>query len=265
MTTSAPPTEKPGPYNPKRSVKNYLIDSRLQLKYAGLLVLVTALISAALFAFLWKTSRNVVKESQTALAQSRNAAEQNKRALDEALKVSDLKRKWYVNNPRFMNNPKLLELVTEPSRETDQQIKTQLAAVAKQQDALAPQHAAVVRQQGAMRWSIIGALLVLVVAIGLLGIYVTHKVAGPIHKMKGLLKQVGDGKLVFEAHLRKGDELQDFFEAFSSMADSLRTRQEQAVTGLERAIEAARAGGASSESLAQLTTVRDEMKRALAA
>ena len=39
-----------------------------------------------------------------------------------------------------------------------------------------------------MLYALVGGLTVLVVLIGLLGIYFTHKVAGPIYKMKMLLK-----------------------------------------------------------------------------
>jgi geranylgeranyl reductase len=54
------------------------------------------------------------------------------------------------------------------------------------------------------------------------GIVFTHKVAGPIFKMKRLLRQVGAGKLVLRERLRKGDELQHFFEVFEEMVAELR-------------------------------------------
>jgi hypothetical protein len=263
MTTS--PESKRPPYSPKRSFKNYLIDSRLQLKYAGLLVLITALISAALFYFLRNTSRAVVGESQSALAKSRIASEATQRALTEALRVSEIKRKWYVNNPMFANNPKLLELVSAPSNDADQELKKQRDVLAKQQQELAPQHEKIVRQQRTMLWTIIGGLAILVMLIGLVGIYVTHKVAGPIYKMRLLLKQVGDGKLVKERHLRKGDELQDFMGALATMVDGLRERQEKEVAALDEAIKLAQAGGASVEAITRLTGVRDEMKSLLEA
>ena len=263
MTTQAAPEPKRGPYSPKRSLRNLLIDSRLQLKYSGLLVLLTALIGAALFFFLWNTSQAVVRESQTVLEQSRLAGEQTQRAIGEMIKNSELRRKWYVNNPMFANNPKLLDIVTEPSRSADEQLKAQQAAVMSQQAALGPQHAQVVRQQQTMLWSIIGALLALVVVIGLVGIYVTHKVAGPIYKMRLLLRQLAEGKLVADPHLRKGDELQDFMGAFAAMVDAMKARQQKELVALDQAIDMARAGGAQAEKLAPITDVRDELKRSI--
>jgi hypothetical protein len=43
--------------------------------------------------------------------------------------------------------------------------------------------------------------------------------------MKRLIRQVGEGKLVVREKLRKGDELQHFFEAFEHMVEDLRGRQ----------------------------------------
>jgi len=102
-----------------------------------------------------------------------------------------------------------------------------------------------------------------VIVLGFLGIVFTHKVAGPIFKMKRLLKQVGEGKLTFEGRLRKGDELQDFFEAFTSMVENLRERQRKEIEELERAMDMAQKSGASAESIHKVALVRDEMKRAL--
>jgi len=114
-----------------------------------------------------------------------------------------------------------------------------------------------------MLYELICGLALLVATIGIFGIWFTHKIAGPIYKMKMLLRQVGDGKLVFQGKLRKGDELQDFFGAFTTMVDKLRERQSHEVTQLEAAIRMAGEAGASQESLAKVRSVRDEMKRAI--
>jgi nitrogen fixation/metabolism regulation signal transduction histidine kinase len=99
--------------------------------------------------------------------------------------------------------------------------------------------------------------------IGVLGIYFTHKVVGPIYKMKLLLKQVGDGKLNFYGKLRKGDELQDFFIVFEAMVEKLKERQRREVAELEAAMDAAKISGASDDAIDKIRVVRDEMKAAL--
>jgi nitrogen fixation/metabolism regulation signal transduction histidine kinase len=122
---------------------------------------------------------------------------------------------------------------------------------------------ATIAQQNTMLTSLVAGLALLVVLIGILGIYFTHKVVGPIYKMKMLLRQVGEGKLNFHGKLRKGDELQDFFEVFAGMVEKLKDRQRREVTELERAIDSATAAGASDEAVDKLRHVRDSMRAAL--
>ena len=112
-------------------------------------------------------------------------------------------------------------------------------------------------------YSILGGILALALVLGLIGIIVTHKVVGPAYKMRLLLNQVADGKLKLAGRLRKGDELQELFEAFANMVESLREAQAREVAELDAAIEQARESGASDEALAHLTEVRDRMAMTL--
>ena len=54
----------------KRSVRNYLLDSRFQLKYTGFLVFVAIVISGVMGAVLYTTTRAMVGESQKVVAES---------------------------------------------------------------------------------------------------------------------------------------------------------------------------------------------------
>ncbi len=219
MTTTATTAEKTGRH--QRSLKNYLIDSRFQLKYTGFIVGATLLLSIILGIFLYTTSNKVVEESKT---------------------VSDMAKTQIKDDPIYGSDPDLMKSVADSTADVDQKV---------------------LRQQRAMMTGVVGGLTVLVVLIGLLGIYFTHKVAGPVHKMKGLLKQVGSGKLSFKGGLRKGDELHEFFETFQAMVDSLRARQQKEIDNLEAALVVAKEGGASDAALEKISLVRDEMRRVL--
>lgn len=235
MTTSAatePQGTKSGPY--KRSVRNYLIDSRFQLKYTGILVLVAVVIAGILGTFLWRTSRDVVAASTQLSVESKKVSQLSK---EQVVKLG------YGDEGDFMK---------DFSKESD--------AYDKRVD---EQQAALVRQQSTMLYTLVGTLGLLVILIGLYGIYFTHKVAGPIYKMKRLLRQVGEGRLTIDGRLRKGDELHHFFEEFQTMVERLRERQSAEIAELDRAIEIAERSGASSESIAKVSVVRDQMKRAL--
>ena len=104
----------------------------------------------------------------------------------------------------------------------------------------------------------------LVIGLALLGIFITHKVAGPIYKMKRLIGEVAAGRLRVEGGLRKGDELQDFFEAFHTMVDRLRSHEEHEMAAIESMIGKLEAGGDGKAALAELRVLRDGKKKALA-
>ncbi len=59
------------------------------------------------------------------------------------------------------------------------------------------------------------------------GIFITHRVAGPIYIITRYLGEIRDGKTPDVRPLRKGDELQPFFDVFSGMLDSIKQRNEQ--------------------------------------
>ena len=200
-------------------------------------MIVAVAIAAPLGVFLFRTSEKVVAESQ--------------KVVEESKKVSEVVSLQISKDPVYGSDPELAKAFGAESSSAADKVKAQ-------QEAL-------VAEQRTMMRALVGALGLMVVLIGLLGIYFTHKVAGPIYKMKMLLRQVGEGKLTFYGKLRKGDELQDFFETFATMVERIKERQKREVDELESAIEAARASGASEEAIAKIGHVRDEMKRALEA
>jgi nitrogen fixation/metabolism regulation signal transduction histidine kinase len=189
-------------------------------------------ISGVMGAVIYETTGAVVSESSA--------------LVDESKKVSEVSR---MNVKDFA--PDSPELLSEFNRESDAHDKM-----------IAEQQALLIRRQGWMIESLVGGLALMVLLIGLLGIYFTHKVAGPIYKMKRLLKQVGDGNLNLDSRLRRGDELQDFFGAFTQMVASLRKSETQQLVDVEGALAALEAGR-SDETAAALARVRAAMKKAL--
>ena len=233
MTSSANAAASPPRY--KRSVKNYLIDSRFQLKYTSFILIITLVIAIPLGAFLFMTSKAVVAEGA--------------KVVQESKKVSDVVKMSIKNDPIYGADPELAKAFSEAAGGND--------------DKIVAQQRSLEGQQRTLLISLVGGLSLMVLLIGVLGIYFTHKVAGPIYMMKGLLRQVGDGRLNFNRRPRKGDELQDFFEAFTVMVSMLKERQEGEVRQLGEAIDAAKASGVSDEAVAKVVEVRDTMRAAL--
>jgi hypothetical protein len=243
-TTSTAPPDQTGSY--KRSVRNYLLDSRFQLKYSGFLVAVALVISGVLGTVIWSTTSAMVGESQ-------KVTEESNKVFEESKKVSEVSR---MNIKNFApDSPELLAEFTKDADEHD-------AAIAAQEKAIADQQQMLVHRQAVLIESVVGGLTLMVVLIGLLGIYFTHKVAGPIFKMKRLLGQVGQGNLHVEARLRKGDELRDFFEAFTKMVANLRTIEKQQLDYVDKALDAVDRG-AKEDAKASLGKVREAMRSAL--
>lgn len=111
--------------------------------------------------------------------------------------------------------------------------------------------------------SIVGGVLLLCLVLAVTGVFVTHRVVGPAYKMRKLLREVARGRLRFQGKLRKGDELQELFEAFSGMVASLRERQAEEVAMLDEAIARARSAGAPEDAVREVVAVRERMKEAL--
>ena len=74
-------------------------------------------------------------------------------------------------------------------------------------------------------YGVIGFGVLLVLSIFAAGIWITHKVAGPLYTMSRICGRVRDNKLSPSLRqLRKGDELQEFYSSFRDMYEALRAR-----------------------------------------
>jgi len=246
MTTTTAAPAQDGRHN--RSIRNYLLDTRFQLKYTGYIVVGALLVAGVLGVFLWRTNQTLADQSDRVVQQSKKVAE-------ESRKVSDMVKMTIKDDPIYSQNPELLATVTGGSAQSDSEVD-------KQEREVEAQHTALLHQQKVMAWSLIGGLSVLVLVMGVMGIFVTHKIAGPIYKMKLLLGQVGAGKLNFRGGLRKGDELQSFFDSFQGMVEKLKARQTEEIARLDAAIAEAKAQGASDAALEKMKALREDMQRA---
>lgn len=110
---------------------------------------------------------------------------------------------------------------------------------------------------------LIGFGLVMSVVLTGFGIVLSHKVAGPLYKVRLHLDKIKAGKLGVVYPLRKGDELVDFFEHFKAAHDALRARTEEDVALLDKAIDAAEKAGQAG-LVAELQAARQRKTDSLA-
>ena len=112
----------------------------------------------------------------------------------------------------------------------------------------------------------IGALLA--AALGLLGVVITHRVAGPVFVMGHYLRVLADGRFPRMRTLRRSDELKGFFRAFIDAVDSMKVREARHTAVLEDAIrrmrEAAQAAPELAPAIEALEKAARERRAALA-
>ncbi|HEY3498895.1 MAG TPA: HAMP domain-containing protein [Polyangiaceae bacterium] len=246
----------------QRRLKNYLLDTHFQFKYSGYLVLIAVVLSVGLGAMLWRTSNKVIDQSWKAVRKGEEVVARGREVVAESQKVSAVVQMNIIKDPVYSDSPALLEAFKADAAQQDERLRTQQDHLQRQANELKEQAAELSAQQRNMLLTLCGALALLVALIGVAGIIVTHRVAGPIYKMKTNLKAVADGHLRVPTPLRKGDELVEFFETFRSMVIALRERQEAEIGKLDRAISTLEPKAEPGE-LEPLHSLRRDMQGAL--
>jgi methyl-accepting chemotaxis protein len=102
--------------------------------------------------------------------------------------------------------------------------------------------------------------------VSLFVVILSHKVAGPLHRVAAAIEALTEGRLPRVEAPRKGDELQNFYRHFKSMSDTLRTRAQDDLAAY-KAFSAACAeqptDGDVVEALNALGKMEKELQQAL--
>jgi len=116
-------------------------------------------------------------------------------------------------------------------------------------------------------FGVVGFGVLLVLSIAAAGIWITHKVAGPLFSIGQICLRVRDNKLTpsLRQNLRRGDELQGFYATFRDMYEALRNRADKDVQLLSDAVAKLEASGQDVDGpvLRELRELRDEKRRSL--
>jgi hypothetical protein len=114
-----------------------------------------------------------------------------------------------------------------------------------------------------------GIALLLAAALGLLGVVITHRVAGPMFVMGHYLSVLAQGRFPRMRTLRRSDELKSFFRVFIDAVESMKKREARHVAALEDALARVRAAAVRVPELRpavhSLETAAMERRLALAA
>jgi hypothetical protein len=83
--------------------------------------------------------------------------------------------------------------------------------------------------------------VLLAAALGLLGVVITHRVAGPVFVMGHYLEVLAQGRFPRMRTLRRSDELKLFFRTFLDAVDHMKAREARHAAVLEDAVQRMRA------------------------
>ncbi|NBD11522.1 MULTISPECIES: HAMP domain-containing protein [Corallococcus] len=243
MTTTTAPAPT------KRRWRNFLLDAPFQLKLTSYIVGVSLVLAALLGIFLVRAANSLMHETATAVDARSRAAEVS-RELSGATLSNELMA--HMNDPAF----------EKQFREQAQAID---ASYEEERMAIVAQRAELERHQQLTWWVLGGCMLTFIVVVALSTIVVTHRMAGPLFRIKRMVREVAEGRLRPPQHgLREGDELQDVFEAARDMTQRLRNQQEEDARVLAEALAEARRSGASGAWVDELSALEARYRERLA-
>lgn len=223
--------------------RSYLLDPRFQLKWTGYLIVVVVLVMAALGTVVGRIAGRTADTASLAVAQA-------ERAFAESQTNSKLARQSVLLAAG--DNPTLLQMMDESLAEVDGQAERNLAEVRSRQ-------ADIARDRRNLQLMLLASGVALVFLLAVMGIVITHRIVGPVHKMKRLLRRVSTGRLAIDERLRRGDELEDLFDTFLQMTYSLRALQSARLATLDTTLRRAEQTGAAAEVLDGMRALRAQM------
>src|SRR5687768_1559496 len=97
---------------------------------------------------------------------------------------------------------------------------------------------------------VVAIAVMMALALGLLGVLITHRVAGPVFVMSHYVTTLARGRYPVMRPLRKHDELQAFFSRFQEAVEAMRQREVEEAAAMERAITALRGATAAELTVA---------------
>jgi nitrogen fixation/metabolism regulation signal transduction histidine kinase len=226
-----------------RRKKSYLLNPRFQLKWTGYLVVVVVLVMASLGVIIARTAGRASDTASLAVTEAEKAFEESRSNNILARRTVQL---------AGGENAALQSIMDESLAEVDAQSAKNLADVRSRQTEIA-------KYRQHIQLLLIGAGLALLVVLMLMGVVITHRIVGPVHKMKRLLRRVSTGRLVIEERLRRGDELEDLFDTFLQMTYSLRAMQAARLATLDGTLKQAEVTATPAAVLEGLRALRAQL------
>lgn len=202
----------------QRRLRNFLLDWRFQAKFAGYFVVITLVVAGLIGFFLWNTT-NSLFEQMNAAVDARSKAAETSKELGVCAINNDLAKN--------MDDPEFAKKLEERSKAIDSAFDNEMKGVLQQRTEL-------VQQQKITALMLIGGLLGFIFIIAAVAIVLTHRIVGPLFRVKRMAREVAGGTIrPPEYGLRPGDELREVFDAMAHMVVELRKRAESDLKAVE--------------------------------
>ncbi|WP_224243947.1 methyl-accepting chemotaxis protein [Hyalangium gracile] len=229
----------------KRRWRNFLIEPKFQLKFAAYLIAVTLVVAAVLGVFLFKNTQALLDEASHSLEARSRAAEASRELSNTALSNELIKK---------MGDPVFVAQLQSTSKAIDERYEAERTAIVAQREAL-------VQRQRTLWLVFSGTLIGFLVFVSLTTIVLTHRVAGPLMRIRRMVKDVAAGQIRPPPYgLRETDELKDIFDATRGMMHVLRKQHEDDVLVISHALERAQAEGVKGEWVDDLRTLESRIR-----
>lgn len=253
----------------QRRLRNLLIDRQLQIKYSAIFAGIALFVGSVLGLVLWRTSGQAIYQSRASVQLGSELVQQGHALIRENEKVNTVVRMSMAE--AYGDDPGLLEVFQSEAARRDELLVSSQKALEAHGHSLLEHAQAIEREHAVFGVVLIGGLFSFVALIALMGLWLTHKVAGPVYKLKRMLAALGSGHFRVQARLRRGDDLEEIFDCFNQTAEQLRARQEQELSLISevlRELSAAPPGptqdAAMARAQARLQGLRDDMGNSLA-
>lgn len=226
-----------------RRKKSYLLDPRFQLKWTAYLVAVVVVVMVGLGVVIAQTANRAADSAAIAVRQAEKAFEESRTSNTLLRRTMQL---------TAGDDPAMKAVMDESLGDVDAQSEKNLSEVRARREGIE-------RDRKNIQLLLAGAGVTLVAVLLFMGIVITHRITGPVHKMKRLLRRVSTGRLVIEERLRRGDELADLFDTFLQMTYSLRAMQQARLATLDDTIRQAEASATPPQVVDGMRALRAQL------
>jgi len=185
--------------------KRYIIDKGFQLRHTfsiiGIVSVITAVILVAITASV-VYNNNKLTENNTKIT--------NIYEIENSIFVS------LSSLPEAVKDPNLKQALIQNAKNHDRNMETLNRIIAF--------NTTIIRYNRILLASILAIILAESIALYIILIRKTHRISGPIYVISNFMKDIIAGKDPKLRPLRKGDELQDFYDLFQNMVKAIRSR-----------------------------------------